>query len=156
MRTELFEKYEHTDADLALVGWQRNCPTRAQVEDAMLPSSRTLDGFARESRAHDGLDITTLDAGVTLLVRTRHSSYRLRVLDGARRLVLAEGGIFLEPTVVHLSGATFGGSTLKLGWILVGLRVEFGVGTKQITTSPVQSVTIESPSPMEVPDQRAA
>jgi hypothetical protein len=78
------------------------------------------------------------------------------VLDGARHLVLAEGGIFHEPTVVHVSGATFGGSTLKLGWILVGLRVEFGLGSKRIITSPVQSVTIESHSPVEVPDQRAA
>jgi hypothetical protein len=58
--------------------------------------------------------------------------------------------------VVHLSGATFGGSTLKLGWILVGLRVEFGLGTRQITTSPVESITIESHSPIEVSDQRAA
>lgn len=122
----------------------------------MLPSCRTLDGFARESGAHDGLDLTTLDTGVTLVVKTRHSSYRLVVLDGARQLVRAEGGIFREPTVVHLSGATFGGSTLKLGWIVVGLRVEFGLDKKQITTSPVQSITIESHSPMEVPDQRAA
>jgi hypothetical protein len=126
------------------------------MEDAMLASCRTLDGFARESSAQNGLDITTLDTGVTLVVRTRHSSYRLEVLDGARRLVLAEGGIFREPTVVHLSGATFGGSTLKLGWILVGLRVEFGLGARQITTSPVQSITIESHSPIEVPDKRAA
>jgi hypothetical protein len=122
----------------------------------MLPSCRTLDGFTRESGAHEGVDITTLDAGVTLVVRTRHSSYRLGVLDGARRLVLAEGGVFHEPTVVHVSGATFGGSTLKLGWILIGLRVEFGLGTSQITTSPVESITIESHSPIEVSDQRAA
>ena len=149
-------KCEHIHAVRALVGWQRNCPFRTQTEEAMLQSCRTLDGFARDSSAHDGLDITTLYPGVTLVVRTRHSSYRLVVLEAARRLVLAQGGVFNEPTVVHLSGATFGGSTLKLGWILVGLRVEFGLGARQITTSPVQSVTIENPSATEVPGQRAA
>ena len=112
----------------------------------MLSSCRTLDGFARESGERDGIALQTLDTGVCLTVKTRRSSYRLVVLDNARRLVLAEGGIFAEPTVVQLSGATFGGSTLKVGWILVGLRVEFGVGSKQITSSPVQSVMIESPS----------
>jgi hypothetical protein len=122
----------------------------------MVPSCRTLDGFARESGERKGLVITSLETGVTIVVKTRHSSYRLVVLDGARHLVLAEGGIFREPTVVHLSGATFGGSALKLGWILVGLRMEFGLGPRRITTSPVQSVTIEGHSPMEVPDQRAA
>jgi hypothetical protein len=126
------------------------------MEGAMLPNCRTLDGFARKSNEHKGLVVTSLDAGVTIVVRTRHSSYRLVVLDGARHLVLAEGGVFHEPTVVHLSGATFGGSTLKLGWILVGLRVEFGLGSRRITTSPVESVTIESHAPLEVPDQRAA
>jgi hypothetical protein len=122
----------------------------------MLPSCRTLDGFALESSDRNGLAIETLEAGVALVVKTRHSSYRLVVLDADRHLVLAEGGIFPEPTVVQLTGATFGGSALKLGWILVGLRVEFGLSTRQITSSPVQSVAIESPSPMDACDERAA
>jgi hypothetical protein len=122
----------------------------------MLPSCRTLDGFAIESNDRNGLAIQTLESGAALVVKTRHSSYRLVVLDGARNLVLAQGGIFPEPTVVHVSGATFGGSTVKVGWIVVGLRVEFGLGTRQITSSPVQSVLVESPSPMEVDDDRAA
>jgi hypothetical protein len=122
----------------------------------MLPSCRTLDGFALKSNERNGLTIETLEAGVALVVKTRHSSYRLVVLDADRHLVLAEGGIFPEPTVVQLTGATFGGSALKLGWILVGLRVEFGLGTRQITSSPVQSVAIESPSPMDACDERAA
>ena len=122
----------------------------------MLPSCRTLDGFARKSNERDGIALQTLDAGVAVTVKTRRSSYRLVVLDSARQLVLAEGGIFLEPTVVRVSGATFGGSTLKVGWILVGLRVEFGLGARQITSSPVQSVVIESPTPLGAHEERAA
>jgi hypothetical protein len=122
----------------------------------MLPSCRTLEGFACESKEKDGIAVQTLDPGVAVTVKTRRSSYRLVVLDSARQLVLAEGGIFLEPTVVRVSGATFGGSTLKVGWILVGLRMEFGLGTKQITSSPVQSLVIESPSQPKTYEERAA
>jgi hypothetical protein len=126
------------------------------MEDEMLPASRTLDGFALKSNERDGLAIEKLEAGVTLVATTQHSTYRLTVLDGARHLVRAEGGIFPEPTVVRLSGATFGGSTLKLGWILVGLRIEFGLGPRQITSSTVQSIAIESPSPLTVREECAA
>jgi len=122
----------------------------------MLPSCRTLDGFALESRGTQGLTIETLDAGATLLVKTRHSSYRVVILDGPQCLVVVEGGVFPEPTIVRLAGATFGGSALKLGWILVGLRLEFGVGAGQITSSTVESVEIESDSPVDSRDERAA
>jgi hypothetical protein len=122
----------------------------------MLPSFRTLDGFALESRGTQGLTVETLDAGATLLVKTRHSSYRVVILDGRQRLVVVEGGVFPEPTVVRLSGATFGGSALKLGWILVGLRLEFGVGAGQITSSTVESVEIDSDPPVDSCHERAA
>jgi hypothetical protein len=116
------------------------------MEGAMIPSYRTLDGFALESTGSKGLAIQSLDPGVTLMVKTRHSSYRIVILDGSRHLVLVEGGIFPDATVVRLCGSTVGGSALKLGWILVGLRIEFGLGTGIITSSPVQSVEIESPT----------
>ena len=40
-----------------------------------------------------------------------------------------------------------GGSAVKIGWILVGLRMEFSVGTRRITSSTVHSVAMD-------PDQR--
>ena len=91
----------------------------------LLPSCRTLDGFALRSTERSGLTITDLEPGVTLIVKTRYSSYRLVILDAARRLVMVDGGVFPEATVVTLSGATFGGSALKVGWIVEGLRLEF-------------------------------
>jgi hypothetical protein len=122
----------------------------------MLPSCRTLDGFARESNEKNGVEVCALGAGSTVIVNTRHSCYRLTVVDGSRQLVLAAGGIFPEPTIVRLSGATFGGSTLKVGWILVGLRIEFGLGTTQITSSRVQSIEIEEPTALTSHEERAA
>ena len=122
----------------------------------MLPNHRTLEGFSTESNERTGLAIQSVDEGTAITVKTRHSRYRLVVLDRRQHLVCAEGGIFTEPTVVRISGATFGGTALKVGWILEGLRVEFGIGAKQIVSSPVQSVVIEGPSPRIECDDRAA
>lgn len=122
----------------------------------LLPSYSTLDGFALRSIERSGLTITDLEPGVTLMVKTRHSSYRLVILDGAQRLVAVDGGVFPEATVVTLSGATFGGSALKVGWIVEGLRLEFYDGIQRITSSPVESVEIERTSPIDARDRRVA
>jgi hypothetical protein len=116
----------------------------------LLPTCRTLDGFGLQSSDRRGLAITGLEPGVTLVVKTRYSSYRIVILDGAQRVVAVDGGIFPETTVVTLSGATFGGSALKVGWIVEGLRLEFCDGTRLITSSPVEAIEIESPSPVDM------
>jgi hypothetical protein len=126
------------------------------METTMLPSFRTLEGFTTQSNEMNGLAIQAVDAGTAITVKTRHSRYRLVVLDSRQQLVCAEGGIFPEPTVVRISGATFGGSALKVGWIVEGLRVEFGLGPTPILSSPVQSVMIEGPARRAECEDRAA
>jgi hypothetical protein len=92
----------------------------------------------------DGIGIESLEAGDVLIVRTRNSTYRLEVLDPARRDVLLSGGAyFARPTEVRLGGATEGGGTLKVGWIGVGLQLEIASGHQRTTTSCVESVTVE-------------
>lgn len=122
----------------------------------LLPSCRTLDGFALGSREGRGLTVMGLEPGVTLLVKTRHSSYRVTILDSAQRVVAVDGGVFPEGTVVTLSGATFGGSALKDGWIVEGLRLEFRDGRRRITSSPVESLEVESTSPIDARHRRVA
>jgi len=80
----------------------------------------------------------------------------LVILDAAQRLVMVDGGVFPEATVVTLSGATFGGSALKVGWIVEGLRLEFCDGMRRITSSPVECVEIERTSPIDARDRRVA
>jgi len=112
----------------------------------------TLDGFALEPGCVEGVALQSLEAGTVLKVMTRHSDYRVVVLDSMRRCVLVTGGrLFPESTEVRVEGATAGGSALKVGWIGVGLRLEMSMGRQGITTSRVQSVTIES-----VPPQRSS
>lgn len=109
----------------------------------MLRVAQTLDSFAAEAGSNNGVAIDALDAGVMLVVKTQRSSYRVVVVDSAQQLVNVHGGVFPEPTTIRLCGATAGGSALKVGRILVGLRIEFSVGGRRITTSTVRSVAIE-------------
>ena len=113
------------------------------------------DGFGLDTK-RGGLAVGTLNPRTVLVVKTRHSFYKITVLDGQRLLVLVEGGFFPEPTVVCLSGATLGGSAVKLGWIVAGLRIEFGLGPRRVVTSPVSSMTLEPPSSSRATDEKAA
>ena len=82
--------------------------------------------------------------GTIVIVRTRHSRYRLVVVEPETQRVLVSGGDwFPEPTEAQLVGATGGGSMLKPGWIGVGLRVELRHMNQPITTSLVDAVTVE-------------
>lgn len=90
--------------------------------------------------------IESLDPGTSLTVRTRYSEYRLTVVDGERRDVLVQGGLQVpENTRACFQGSTAGGSALKSGWLRIGLRMELLIGRRKISTSRVQSITIEQP-----------
>ena len=110
----------------------------------LVASARTLDGFALQFRDAGGVDVRELNPGAIVSVRTRHSRYRLVVVEPKTQRVVVNGGEwFPEPTEAQLVGATGGGSMLKPGWIGVGLRVELWHMNQPITTSPVDAVTIE-------------
>ena len=114
------------------------------VDLHLVASTRTLDGFAFQLRDAAGLDVRALAPGTVVIVRTRHSRYRLMVLEPDKQRMLVSGGNwFPVPTEVQLVGSTCGGNMLKPGWIGVGLKMEFQRMNGPITTSLVDDVTIE-------------
>ena len=105
----------------------------------------TLDGFALEPGCAKGIAVQSLEDGTVLSIHTKHSRYRVVILDSANQSALVNGGsLFTETTEVRIEGATAGGSVLKMGWIGVGLRLELSIGRQRITTSRVTSVAIEN------------
>ncbi len=110
----------------------------------------TLEGFALKAAEAEGVAIDSLEPGTTLVVHTRNSQYRLVILFDPAIVLVKGGAMFPEATVVRLEGATAGGSALKIGWILVGFRMEMWVGSVRIRSSRVRSISIE-----EVPPLRA-
>ena len=83
------------------------------------PGPRAHDDAAR---AHPQLDL---------------SHHRVRRRCGARRRRRVLPGL----TPAHFSGASVGGSFLKVGWIGIGLRMEILVDGRRIVTSPVRDIS---------------
>jgi hypothetical protein len=106
-----------------------------------------LDAFVYESGYSGGIDFSSLDVGAVLNVHTRYSHYRLVVVDGANKRALVTGGrLFPEATEVRIEGSTSGGTAIKPGFVGIGLRLEMSNGSNRITTSVVQSMSLD-PSP---------
>jgi len=105
-----------------------------------------LDAFVYESGYSDGIDFGSLDVGAVVNVFTKYSRYRFVVLNPQRQGALVTGGrLFAQSTEVRIEGATAGGSAIRPGWIGIGLRLEMSNGSNRITTSVVQSVTVDPP-----------
>ena len=92
----------------------------------LAPRHGTLDGFVEAVSRADGIGLADVDAFTTLVVQTDNSVYQITILQPYRREVVVQGGAFFpERTRACLSGSSFGGSCLKLGWVGVGLHLEF-------------------------------
>ena len=120
--------------------------------DAVVPRRCTLDGYADEVSQAPGVDLTALDPITRLLVRTEHSLYRMTVRAPHRRAVWVQGGLFFpETTRACLSGSSFGGSCLKMGWVGIGLHMEFHYDGGWIITSRVRSIAMEQDASLPGP-----
>ena len=123
-------------------------PTRPQAhgraDAVVVPRRCTLDGFIDEVSRIDGIGLVDVETFATLVVQTENSVYHITILQPHAREVLVQGGAFFpERTRACLSGSSFGGSCLKLGWVGVGLRMEFHFDDQWIVTSHVRSITVD-------------
>lgn len=109
-----------------------------------IPRFCTLDSVAEIGPALEGVILGTLEACDTIQARTRNSDYEIYLLDPESGRALVQGGeYFTEPTEATVSGSTFGGCMLKVGWLGVGLRMEIYVNGQRIVTSPIRSLRVE-------------
>jgi hypothetical protein len=91
----------------------------------------------------DGVQISELKELDTLCVETRHHEYEITIIDPSTAEVLIRGGEqFPERTLAHLSGASMGGSFLKVFGIYVGFKMELQVAKRRIVTSRVRSIAL--------------
>ena len=95
------------------------------------------------SIAIEGVAFDSLEPGTTVVVNTRNSQYRFMVLYDPCVVVVKGGTVFSDDTIVRLAGATAGGSTLKVGWVLVGCEMEIWDGSRSIRSSPVHSIIVD-------------
>ena len=114
------------------------------------PEAAIPDGFV-DGRISDaplvGLPLEALTPFDTILVRTLNSEYRILLLNPNTGRSLVDGlNHFAGPVDAVVYGSTYGGTTFKVGFIGVGLRLEMWVKDKLVSTSPVQSIRVEHQS----------
>jgi hypothetical protein len=109
-----------------------------------IPRYCSLDGFTELSRSMDGVALQTLEPFDMICARTLNNDYFIFVIEPETGKVLVQGGrYFSQPIEATVSGSTFGGCMLKIGFLGVGLRMEICAGGQRIVTSPVKSLRIE-------------
>ena len=119
-----------------------NTTTNRESTIHQIPAAADLDSWSKREW-DDGVQIDQLPDLETLAVETMNSMYEITIVAGHSGDVLVRGGQFFpEKTPAHLSGATFGGSFLKLRGIYLGMRMEFLHEGRRIVTSPVRSIGI--------------
>jgi hypothetical protein len=112
-----------------------------------MPLDCTLDEVIGMSDKLEGLNLETLKPCDTIHARTRNSDYEIFLLDPECGRALVKGGkYFVEPVEATMVGSTFGGSMLKMGWLGVGLRMEFNANGRYVMTSPVKELRVEHES----------
>ncbi len=138
-----------SDSNSSIAGNTTPPPSRRSPD--AVPRHRTLDGFVEAVSKSAGIGLIDVDAFTTLVVRTDNSVYRITILTPHLREVLVQGGKFFpERTRACLSGSNFGGSCLKMGWVGLGLHMEFHAGGQWIITSHVRAIAVEA-SPTGAP-----
>jgi hypothetical protein len=108
-----------------------------------IPRFCTLDGASAIALQVEGVTLRTLGACDTVYARTHNHDYEIFLLDPESGRAMVRGGkYFVEPTEVTVSGSTFGGCMLKVGWLGVGLRMEIYTGGQCLVTSPIESLSV--------------
>ena len=116
--------------------------TRRDATMCRIPAAAELETWSSREWS-DGVQIDQLDDLESLVVRTMNSTYEITIISGRAGEVLVRGGQFFpEKTPAQLSGASFGGSFLKLRGVYVGLKMEFVHDGRRIVTSPVRSIGV--------------
>jgi hypothetical protein len=112
------------------------------MSDRKLVRAATLDRIGDLVEDTRGVHLRDLPPFTTLLVETLNSRYRV-VITRWPEVSVQGGALFPEPTPAYLDGASLGGSSLRVGWIGVGLLLDIRSGGTRILTSPVRSITTE-------------
>jgi hypothetical protein len=107
-----------------------------------VPASAVLDNWANAEWT-DGCQVDAVAVFQTLTVATHNTFYEIVVLNGHQGWIRIRGGQFFPDwREVQLSGASLGGSFLKLRGIYAGFCMELRAGDETIITSPVRRLTM--------------
>jgi hypothetical protein len=90
----------------------------------------------------NGVHVSELDEFQRVDVCTWNTLYELIVVDRRGDVRVRGGHYFPDWTAVRFAGSTAGGCFLKHLGIIIGLRMEFGIGLRRIVTTPVRAIAL--------------
>jgi hypothetical protein len=103
-------------------------PRRPATTQSCFPhphlSDRINDNIIR-SEIEGGVHLDDLDYGSTLEIETQNRSYRLVNRGGGAGLLSGHPQFCPQPVLVTISGSTWGGCMLKVGYVGRGMHLEF-------------------------------
>ena len=104
-----------------------------------------------QSEKDGGIWLKDVEPDQLIEVYTQKSIYRLALVDKVKHLVAVNstGAHIDKPEICILNGSTFGGSMIRLGWIGIGMNLEFHRRRKVrpiLTTSAVKTIKVKKDS----------
>ena len=106
--------------------------------------SQEVNNRLHESELADGIWWKDVEPGNRALVRTKSRVYTIEKYDDETR-ISGHPLYCPKPVKAFIHGSTWGDSMIKIGWIGVGMRLEFSTvdHPEDITTTMVQNVVLE-------------
>jgi hypothetical protein len=96
-----------------------------------------------QSEADGGIWLRELKDGDDVSIHTLNTRYTLRK-RGETLTLEGHSKYCPVPTNAHIAGSTWGGSMLKMGFVGVGMHLEFGTDQHpRVTTSRIVSVALD-------------
>jgi hypothetical protein len=87
--------------------------------------SDEVNGNIAQSEIEGGVCLDELSEGAVLEVETQHHWYTIVIRGRGRDLISGHPKYCPDPVPVSIAGSTWGGSMLKLRFIVRGMRLEF-------------------------------
>ena len=116
-----------------------------------IPGACNLETWSN-AEWNGGIQVDRMKDLDTVIVETLNSTYEITVINGIEGEVVVRGGQFFpELTAARLSGASMGGSFLKVRGIYVGFRMEILHEGQCIITSPVRTIAIRTNTSLIAP-----
>ena len=105
--------------------------------------SPEINNAIRESELAGGISWKDLPVGSRAEVQTKNTLYKLEKREDGS-YIEGSSRFCPQPTKASIHGSTWGGSMLKMGWLGVGMYLEFSLDgyERAITTSQIQDVRV--------------
>jgi hypothetical protein len=102
---------------------------------------RQIARKVEEQRRLGGINMTKLETGNRVEVKTLNSVYTMTLLENGN--IMVHGGEHIpEPVEARLIGSTWGTPLIKQNWIGKGMRMEIVYDGKKLLTSAVQGAKV--------------